>query len=140
MDTVVHAWQSIPHSFWVALGASGIISVVLQFIKHWLEELSPKVLMTLLTTFSFGAAAINYLLGNASTNPTLLGQQTASLVGLATILYRFVIGPGTKLMVDAKAERARQDALKAATPAVPGATTTVSVTNAPATSGAEANF
>lgn len=114
MDAVIHAWQGIPHSFWVALGASGVISIVLQFIKHYLEELSPKVLMVLLTTFSFAAAAINYLLANAAANPHVLGSQTAMLVGMATIVYRFAVAPGYKLLTDAKNFRAAADAAKAA--------------------------
>ena len=139
METIVNAWQSIPSTFWVALGASGFISVVLQFIKHYLDQLSPKLIIVLLTTFSFVASGIDYLLGVASNNPTILGQRTATLVGFATILYRFVISPGYKLLIDAKNYRESESVTVAASGIVTG-TPSITVGAPIATLSNEASF
>jgi len=141
MDQVLSAFHQVPHSVWMGLFAlvvSAVLSVLVQVIKHYLEGLNEKTLMTLLGTFSFAASAINYLLGHAQANPTILGQETATLVGLATVMYRFAVKPGYSLLIDAKATReakASQTAPQAAVTTV----STLSVSNGASPTG-EANF
>lgn len=130
MDDLIHQLSNIPSSAWYAIAAAGVISIVLQAIKHYLEDINPKVLMALLTGFSFAVSGINYLLSQANQNPTVLGNETATLVGLATVLYRFVVKPGYALLLDVKQVRDQELAAK------PAGATTTSTAAAPALANA----
>lgn len=106
---VIDALGSIPASAWGAIGAALGISVILEGLKHKLSLQSDKVITFLLGALSFMAAAIDYLTQASLANPTILGQETVAIVGLATILYRYVVKPLTNLVKDAKEYRQRKD-------------------------------
>lgn len=111
LQNIVDAFSSIPMSAWEAIGAALGISVLLQGLKNWLSLQSDKVITFLLGSLSFVAAAIDYLSQAAMSNPAVLGQDTAAIVGLSTILYRYIVKPTSNLISDAREYRARKERL-----------------------------
>lgn len=105
MDFIVNLLQYVPAETWTALGASLGISVVVQMLKHWIDGLGQKTLVTLVGIFAFIASVAEYLLSVAAQNPAILGAETATLVGLSTLVYRFLVAPVYNLLLDAKAYR-----------------------------------
>lgn len=105
MDSVLELLNNIPTGTYEAIGAALGISVLLQGIKKWLSIQSDKVVAFLLSGLSFITVAIDYLMQAVHTNPSILGQQSVTIVGLSTILYRFMIKPASTLVADAKEYR-----------------------------------
>lgn len=124
METLHHIWNSIP---WAtvrdAVIAAGGVSVAVQVFKKWLALQSEKVITFLVGVVSFIAVGINYLMGAAAQNPMILGQRTAALVGLATLIYQ-APGIGIKtlsgILRDAKTLREAQTT-QVSVPPVPAA-------------------
>ena len=56
---------------------------------------------------SFLVAGIDYINQAAINNPTILGERTASIVGLSTLLYRYIVKPLSNIFADAKKHRER---------------------------------
>lgn len=116
MHSLITLFQSVPASTWQVLGAALGLSGLLQAIKHWFfKELSPQALMTLTGVFAFLASAVQYADSTVKSNPTILGQHTAVLVGVMTFAYRYVVSPGYNLLVDAKTYRQTQETTTTAT-------------------------
>jgi hypothetical protein len=90
------------------LGGGLLATGVVQFLKKKLSLESDKVLMTLLFSTSFVEVAVNYLNSQVSQNPTVLGQRTAAIAGIATALYRLAVKPASNILTDAKALRDAQ--------------------------------
>lgn len=95
------------------IAAAGGVSVVLQLAKKWLSLQSEKVVNFLLAVFSFIPVAVQYVIQAAQQNPAILGQRTAVIMGLSTVLYHQLVKPTTNLLKDAKAERERRERVTA---------------------------
>lgn len=135
MHSIVTFFQSVPASTWQVIGAALGLSTLLQALKHWFfKELSAQALMALTTLFAFLGSAIPYFESTIKSNPTILGQHTAALLGVMTLAYRYVVSPGYNLLIDAKSYRTAPSA--STTSSAPGSTASTTVTsNTP-----EANF
>lgn len=119
MEQILNNILNAPTEVWIAIGGMIGVSAILQGLKHWFSLQSDKVITALLTALSFVAATFDYLNQAVATNPSILGAKTAAIVGGATVSYRFVVKPFSKLLEDAKAERERK---AASTPAQPAPT------------------
>lgn len=132
MHQLLTFYHSIPASTWQVLGAALGLSGLLQALKHYFfSKLSPHALMSLTTLFAFLASAVQYATTAVKGNPTVLGQHTAVLVGVMTLAYRYVVGPGYNLLIDAKQYRS--------TPTITSATSN-SAEQTAATAAGEAAF
>lgn len=100
--------NSVPPELWAALFAGGGVSIAAQFGKKVLSLESPKVIMLLTTVLSALAAFIPVLLSAASANPGLLGKHAIEIIGVATLLYRYVIQPFDGFLVNYKQFKASQ--------------------------------
>lgn len=119
MNQVLAFYHSIPASTWQVLGAALGLSGLLQALKHYFfSKLSAHALMTLTTLFAFLASAAQWALQTVHTNPTVLGQHTAVLVGAMTLAYRYVVAPGYTLLLDAKNYRTTTTSAPASTAGV----------------------
>jgi hypothetical protein len=106
MHSIVTFYQSIPSSTWTVIAAALGLSGLLQALKHFFfSKLSAQALMALTTLFAFLGAAVQYADSAVKSNPTVLGQHTAALLGAMTLSYRYVVAPGYKLLLDAKSYR-----------------------------------
>lgn len=105
MDTILNLFHSIPSDAYTTVIVAGVVSLVLQAIKKWLAVQSEKVITFLLMILSFGSVSIEYLLGEATKNPALLGPKTFLIMGLTAPIYRYLIKPVTLLAQDAKTYR-----------------------------------
>lgn len=94
----VTAFMNTP-SAWLAviLGAAGV-SALTEILKKLSKLENDKVIMLLFMTVSTLATTIDYLLAATDLPPTILGFNTALIIGVATPLYRFVISPLSKLI------------------------------------------
>lgn len=101
----VNIFLEVPSEVWVLiLGAAGV-SVFTQVLKKILAVENEKVIMTLFMAASFAASGLEYLLSQTNLPPTVLGINTALIIGIATPLYRFAIKPASRLLSDFKAYR-----------------------------------
>lgn len=117
MESLVNFIDNIPQAVWAIIAASGLVSILVQPIKRWLKLQSDKVILALTTVLSFVPVALDALNSATATNPAILGRQTMVVLGVSQLLYRFVVKPFSKLVADAKAERARQGTETVPTPA-----------------------
>lgn len=109
MDLLTQTLQNVPAGTGWAVVAALAVSLILQALKKWLELQSDKVINFLLGVLSFSVVAINYLTQAVSQNPTVLGQRTFIVMGVATTLYNFLIKPTNIVLKDAKAYRERKN-------------------------------
>lgn len=106
MHSLVTFYHSIPASTWQVLGAALGLSGLLQALKHYFfKKFSPQSLMALTTLFAFLGSFVQWATQAVHSNPTVLGQHTAALLGAMTLSYRYVVAPGYKLLLDAKTYR-----------------------------------
>lgn len=119
-QNIINWFANIPNEIWLALGAALGVSTITQIVKHRIaSDLSDRTIMGILTTLSAITAAIQYFAQQAASNPTVLGVHTATILGLATLLYPFTVKPFYNLMLDAKAYREAQPPPAATTTAAP---------------------
>jgi len=102
LESAQALFTNIPNGMWYALLVSATISLFLQLIKKWLEVQSEKVINALSVMFSFIPVVVDYLLHEASVNPSLLGQRTLMIVGMTQLVYQYAIKPTTNMLRDAK--------------------------------------
>jgi hypothetical protein len=126
--------SSLPPEVWfVILG--GVVSVVTQAAKKWLNLQSPKVILTLTSTLSLLVTIIPSLLASVSHNPSVLGQHAVLVIGAATLLYRYVIQPADTFLINYKQFKTSQTAAAPVAFAAPAPTPAVaSVEATPAVS------
>lgn len=106
MHSLLTFYHSIPSSTWQVIGAALGLSSLLQALKHYFfKKLSPHAIMSITTVLAFLASALQYWVNAAKSNPTILGQHTAVLVGLMTLAYRYAVSPTYNLLLDAKTYR-----------------------------------
>ena len=108
MELVTNLLGNIPTGTYEAVGAALVVSVLLQGLKNWLSLQSPKVITFLLAALSFVTVAIDSLLQTVSQNPNALGQKTAAVIGVATLVYRYAVKPMSNLTRDAKELREKR--------------------------------
>lgn len=99
--------NSLPPEVWLAV-LGGVVSVVTQAAKKWLDLQSPRVVMALTTALSVVATAVPSLLSAVSHDPTILGQHAAIVIGIATLAYRYIIQPADSFLVGYKQYKASQ--------------------------------
>lgn len=88
----------------ITLIASALgVSVLTQAIKNWLDLNSPKLILFLTIGLSFISVAILYFTYYAGQNPEILGSKTALVLGIATILYRYLVQPFYIMLQNSKA-------------------------------------
>ena len=97
MHSILNYLTTIPSSTWTTLlaylaGSAGVASL-LQLLKKKLHIDSAKVISALLGLFSFVAAAGDYIINQATQNPSVLGRNTAYIVSLAFFVHRFAVSP-----------------------------------------------
>lgn len=134
----------IPAETWAFLGSSLGVSVIMQGLKHWLDEqVDPRWLITITTLLSGLAACLVFVINGLTQNPMLLGSDTATILGITTLLYRFAVAPAYGFLLDVHEYQtskkstlsdAVENEIKTinATSVLPTTTVTASVTNAPA--------
>lgn len=121
--------NSLPPEVWFAI-LGGVVTVVTQATKKWLSLQSPKVIMALTAALSALATIIPALLTAVNHNPAVLGQHAVTVIGVATLLYRYIVQPADTFLENYKSYKAT--ALAATAPAAPVATITP-VATAPTT-------
>lgn len=110
MKELIDWMINIDPSFWVILGSAIGVSSITQALKHWLSLESPKVIILLTTGISAILVAIQYFTYYAAQNPAILGENTAVMLGISTLAYRFLVQPFYGLLIDAKTYRSNQAA------------------------------
>lgn len=105
MEFPVELLNEIPNGAYIAVVGGLVASLFLQGLKKWLDLQSDKVITLVLISMSFIISAIDYLMQAVAVSPMALGQDTATIVGIATAFYRFIIKPANNLVVDAKTLR-----------------------------------
>lgn len=106
MQSIINFFHSVPVGFWAFLAGSGIVSGGLQLIKHYFSLQQDKVITTVLGVLSFVIVVVDNFLSATKANPSLLGVRTASIVGGASLFYRYALKPFYNLLLDARALRA----------------------------------
>lgn len=112
MGFIVGLPGTVPTEVWTLLGASGIVSLLLQRFKKWFSLQSDKVITFFLVVLSALPAAYEALVAASVANPELFGAYTAMIMGAAQVVYRFLIKPFSNLVNDAKKLRDEQLQLK----------------------------
>lgn len=123
---------NVPNGVYYAMLLATTISLILQRAKKWLEIQSDRVINFLGLALSFVGVAIDSLLSEASSNPSILGQRTLLVVGVIQLMYQFVIKPGHNLIRDAKATRQARDESTVVTTVFPATTAPVTTIETPA--------
>jgi hypothetical protein len=114
MDVTLPGALTIPSEVWyilLILGLGLLVSVVTEFIKKWLVTLGDKRITAILTFLSGIAGFIETAVAQLQANPLILGQNTALIIGVSTLAYRFIVKPAVNLINDAKLLRESQDGL-----------------------------
>lgn len=129
MSNFINYLTNIPseswHQLWLVLASSSAVAVVLQYFKRWFSLGNRKKLITaLLSLLSFVAALTDWIIQGISQNPLLFGRQTATILGVAVVIHRFIlsanglIGWIKQFNADLKAVRqSRQQVVEAPTEA-----------------------
>lgn len=105
MEIITNVLSEVPTGAYLASGGALAVSLLLEALKKWTNLQSDKMITFLLMALSFGASALEYLMTAIAANPGILGTHTAVLMGLATVLYRYIVKPSRTLLQDAKAFR-----------------------------------
>lgn len=95
---VINYFGSIPTSTWSTLGTylagSTIVATLLQILKHRFSFADAKKFVTfMLGLLSFIVVLADWILSAAVTNPSVLGRNTAVVVGVAVFVHRFAVSP-----------------------------------------------
>lgn len=99
----------VPGELWALIASALGVSVVTQSLKHWIDEkVDPRFMVTLTTIFSGLAACLLFLINGLTQNPTVLGTDTATILAISTLLYRFLVAPGYSFLQDVQDYRAQK--------------------------------
>lgn len=101
MELAMRIWlylESVPVEFWQTVGTalvtSGVISLVLQFIKKKFQIDGKKLVATMLSTMTFLASVTQFLVTNNPGSPLPeIAQYWAYVMAGAVILHRFFVSP-----------------------------------------------
>lgn len=105
MEQVLQTIINIPTIVYVyILGGLGV-TVVTQVSKKLLALESDKKVVLLLTGVSFVFSGIEYLATSSGLPPTILGVNTATLIGIAIPLYHFGVKPINEFITAVKLYR-----------------------------------
>lgn len=110
MDNIVNVFDfflQIPVEVWGLLLGATVVSTVTQVLKGLLKMENDKIIMFLFVSMSFAASGLDYLINQAMLPPTILGFNTALIIGVATPVYRFFVKPATSFLRDVRAYRGR---------------------------------
>lgn len=121
MDYLTNVVNHIPDGTWLVIVAGSLVSILLQFIKKWLDLQSDKVVTLLLNVFSFIATSLHYIIAAGAANPLVLGQQTVLIVGISTILYRYIFKDATTYLAVKRDARKQKKLDKNITPPIEAA-------------------
>lgn len=91
INTGVSAYHAVPSEVWPLIAASGVLSGFQLKVHDWFSVQSPKVKQFITLVISGLAAGIPAALGWLSSNPTVIGANTALVFSGMTLLYRFVV-------------------------------------------------
>lgn len=92
----------LPPEAWAVLGSAIGVSVVMQTIKSKLEMTNPKTIVLVTTILSLVVTAFAMFISNAEANPQLLGEYTTATLGIATIVYRYLVQPSYAFLLDVR--------------------------------------
>jgi hypothetical protein len=120
------------HFPWEALAASGVISPLLVGIKKWFSVQNEKVMISLVILISGLAVAGNYMLHVPTSDPYIIGIQTAVLAFMTQPIYFFIVKPAIAFFKNEVEKAAALNEVKSATVPKGGITVTYG-TPAPAT-------
>lgn len=93
LPNLINFVASLPPEFYITIASALGVTGIVEAIKHWADIQGPRVLMLLTLALSCVAAGLEYVMTDASNDPTAFGSYTTLIVGAATILYRFVTQP-----------------------------------------------
>lgn len=113
MDTataIITTLLNIPTEVYVAIITAIGVSLVTQFSKKVLSIENEKVIMALFGGFSFLASGADYLMSAHNLPPTVLGLNTALIIGIATPFYTYVLKPVDKFVSTILAYRSQLEA------------------------------
>ena len=112
MELVTQILNNVPvETVITALGAAGVLSIVLQKFKKWFELQSNSVVNWLNAIISFVAVAIQGLMSATAANPTLLPGKALGLMGLTILVYNtpyIGVKALSQLIADVKETRERK--------------------------------
>lgn len=113
----MQAWftqlTNLPDQYYTAalwfVGAGVVVSVIVQLIKHFNKSEAAWVGRSLVTLFSYIAAAANYILSAPGASISVLFRNSAIVLAAAHIVYWVSVSPGYKwltgLLTDAAGYR-----------------------------------
>lgn len=101
---------NVPTEVYVTLlgylfGAAGV-TIFTQVAKKWFSIDNGASVLILLTSLSFVASGIEYLMSASDLPVAILGVSTVSIIGIATQLYHWVLKPSIAAITIYKAGRA----------------------------------
>lgn len=112
---------AVPDSVWVIVAGVLGLSALQQVIKHKIDGLSERTNTLMSVAFAGVLASSDYLTSAAAQNPTILGPETAAILGLMTVVYRYIVKPFYNLLIDAQELRKSKAKAAAGTVAAPAA-------------------
>lgn len=101
---------AVPDSVWVIVGGVLGLSALQQGIKHKVDGLSERTNTLMSVAFAGLLASSDYLTSAAAQNPMILGPETAAILGVMTVVYRYVVKPFYNLLIDAQELRRKRTA------------------------------
>ncbi len=101
---------TVPDSVWVIIGGVLGLSALQQAIKHKVDGLSERTNTLMSVSFAALLASSDYLTSAAAQNPTVLGPETAAILGVMTVTYRYIVKPFYNLLIDAQELRQKRTA------------------------------
>lgn len=114
LNWIISIPSMMPADGWALLGSALGVSVVMQALKHWIDdEVDPRIIVTLTTILSGIGASLVFVISQLSQNPTVLGSDTATILGIATLLYRFFISKAYGFLLNVKAYQQNKSAAPA---------------------------
>jgi hypothetical protein len=122
---VVTIVQNLPPTFWETGVAGLIIPILIQRFKKWLEREQEKqewIYVLISTTLSFLAALGQYVEAGGGQNWTVLGQHTATVLGVITLIYHLPkvgVKALSQTAADAKAGAAARNSTDSSTATPP---------------------
>lgn len=93
-QTLIQIYQAIPSSLWIIILGGTTVSFVGRLLKHLFGVNSGKVMTVLVSTLSFVAPALQFLLSSQGNNIFSVVPHAAEIMAVATTVYNLLIKDG----------------------------------------------
>lgn len=95
---------------WDLVLASGILSPLLLGVKKWFSVQSEKVMMSLVLVFGVVGAAVTYLMGTPTTDPSIIAAHGLMIAAMSQPVFFILVKPVSRWLSTELAKAAAFDA------------------------------